>query len=302
MAEIHNAQDHFICLVPSDLWAALDRVQLPANFQPIAKAFRINIESAFQVATIPFTLMFASAVHRRWQAILSAQRIRSLKSDVDVRSREEFAQRTATERLKEDMDRPDFKSINTNEAISTLETTLLDEDFAAASEELLRQIVVMSWSAIEVLANDLLISLLNQRPAVAAKTFASKRFGERFGKNLPLTALETLGFDLKDKMGGVFQHLAKLDSIEDIREIYGIVFDSAELSERLKSEELWLLYQRRNLIVHRCSIVDGQYLDKTPESLPLGSKLNVNRDQAEEGLQYVADTGALMLSTAVRHL
>ena len=69
----------------------------------------------------------------------------------------------------------------------------------------------MSWSAIEVLANDLLVSLFNQKPAVAAKTFANKRFGEKFRKICPLTALETLGFDLKDKMGEVLQQLVKLE-------------------------------------------------------------------------------------------
>ena len=86
---------------PRELWAALDQVQPSESFQPVANAFRINIEATIQVATIPFRLMTVSAVQRRWQAILAAQRIRSLKSDVDETAREEFAQRTATERLTE---------------------------------------------------------------------------------------------------------------------------------------------------------------------------------------------------------
>ena len=75
---------------------------------------------------------------------------------------------------------------------------------------------------------------------------------------------------------------------------------AAERLEQLDSlrghRRLWLLFQRRNLIVHRRGIVDHQYNEKTGETLSLGSQLWPAPYDVENYLEAAAISGAHMLS------
>jgi len=46
-----------------------------------------------------------------------------------------------------------------------------------------------------------------------------------------------------------------------------------DLQKHLRNPKLWLLQQRRHLIVHRRGVVDKQYLEKTGEKLNVGEQL-----------------------------
>ncbi len=58
---------------------------------------------------------------------------------------------------------------------------------------------------------------------------------------------------------------------------------------------LWLLYQRRHLIVHRRGIVDERYRTESGEALPLGAELRVKPDELESSLKLAVQFGAELI-------
>jgi hypothetical protein len=80
--------------------------------------------------------------------------------------------------------------------------------------------------------------------------------------------------------------------------VYSVLFPSNErLNQALNKTELWVLFQRRHLIVHRRGVIDQIYLDATGENYPLGSKLNVRPDDFEASMRMVVAAGEALASS-----
>jgi hypothetical protein len=65
----------------------------------------------------------------------------------------------------------------------------------------------------------------------------------------------------------------------------------------LSDHELWLLAQRRHLIVHRRGIVDNRYLESTGEKLVPGSQISISPSDIERGLDIVCSAGIELLKS-----
>ncbi len=71
--------------------------------------------------------------------------------------------------------------------------------------------------------------------------------------------------------------------------------NNSKLATVLRDTELWKLNQRRNLILHRRSIVDESYLRNTGDTLTLGEELKVSPNQFEKDLSLILRIGCAML-------
>ncbi len=110
---------------------------------------------------------------------------------------------------------------------------------------------------------------------------------------------EEFGYDLSVRMGEVLTVNCKLDDIQAIREVFDVIFpNNGKLRSLLLSTDLWVLYQRRNLIVHRRGIVDRAYLANTGEELELGAELFISAGKLEDYLLLVRDVGTELLKCA----
>jgi hypothetical protein len=97
---------------------------------------------------------------------------------------------------------------------------------------------------------------------------------------------------LSQHMGDALIQSYRLDDLETIRTAFDAIFPTASgLRDQLHKDCLWKLYQRRNLIVHRRSIVDGAYIKNTGDTLSLGSELLISPLQLEADLMLVRDVG-----------
>ena len=65
--------------------------------------------------------------------------------------------------------------------------------------------------------------------------------------------------------GDMLVGLHKLDDVDAISAIFDVLFpEHAALRELLRREELWKLFQRRNLILHRRGVVDASVRSAVP--------------------------------------
>lgn len=276
--------------------------RLSTDYKPFALAFQDNLRSVLRTLSIPFQYTFAQVQSLHHQRFLMAARIRALKVTDDVDTEDERAKR---EREASDTAHATFQEFAAGDGRDAMPSEVLhrlasikeDPDSLAAARELTRQGVVLVWGAFEVLARDLFTELLNRHPTRVEALVANPSNRKRFGiEKLDWGTLSTFGFDLSKNLGTVLAQRADLDDIPTIKDAYGALFpDVSDLASKLADRRLWLLFQRRNLIVHRRGMVDQKYNEKTGETLRLGDQLWPTPEDVEAYFEAVALAGASML-------
>ena len=80
-----------------------------------------------------------------------------------------------------------------------------------------------------------------------------------------------------------------------MKAVYSVLVPTnTSLNHALADRELWMLYQRRHLIVHRRGVVDQAYLDATGETFTIGTHLTVTPDDFEKALSVVVSAGTAL--------
>jgi hypothetical protein len=170
---------------------------------------------------------------------------------------------------------------------------------ASAVSELHGQGIVLVWSAFEVLVRDLFAFCLNSRPELVRevmKNESSKRLFQL--KGLDFEVLSQYGFDVSRAMGDILVQTHDLGNLPAMKACFEALFpDDAGLRDSLTEKDLWLLSQRRNLIVHRRGIIDQKYLDSTGEALVLGEQMNVSSADIERSLSTVCAAGISLMKS-----
>jgi hypothetical protein len=277
-----------------------------ATHQSFADAFASNLIAAISVAAMPYHMVESAVRQRRFQAVHSAQRIRSLKSEYKHMTDEErgrwafeaakdiFAQEIAND--KRDAEITPLGQF-ASAVLSELIDSLRDPAFSESADELLRQCTVLCWGALEVLASDLFVAAVNSKPSLAGVLLQDARTKKYYEPRNFGSALEEHHYDLSSCMGDVLINQHRIDDVESIRSVFDVLSPSnASIRVILSDEKLWRLSQDRNLIVHRRAIVDRQYVAKTGSTHVLGTRLRIGPDLFENYLTYVRAAGIDMLS------
>ena len=67
-------------------------------------------------------------------------------------------------------------------------------------------------------------------------------------------------------------------------------------TQSMAAQSLWLLWQRRHLIVHRRGIVDAQFISNTGATSAQGTRLVVESGDIDEALMTVKDVAVALLA------
>ena len=171
---------------------------------------------------------------------------------------------------------------------------------AAAAEELLRQGVVLVWSAFEVLAQDVFEAVVNARPDLGKSLLDSPEGRRLFQvKAIDLDTLAKFSFDLSGRMGSVLSEFRDMSDLAAIKSVVNGLFPGRpSLSQILGSKQLWYLSQQRHLIVHNRGVVDRRYVERTGTTLGEGTQLRVQPSDLEEYVGVVRDAAAEVLTAA----
>ena len=155
----------------------------------------------------------------------------------------------------------------------------------------------MTWSAFEVLFRDVFELELKVDPSKTVLLANNASIRKRFEmEKFSLTTLIQHDFDLSGKVGTLLVRQQDLSDLPTLKSVYATLFaSSAKLTSCLNSRDLWLLYQRRHLFVHRRGIVDQTYLEKTSDDVSLGSTLELTPKDFERHFEAVVETGEELL-------
>ena len=224
-----------------------------------------------------------------------AARVREGSDTSDVREDIETVRKNVKRAMKEEAPRIRQQSLQMLGGLLTA-----DEGLAGAPFELLRQSAVLCWSALEVLASDCFAKLLNKCPKLSVKLTEDESARKLFTvKSLSLDMIAEYGFDMSDRMGDFFLQQSPIDSVVRMKTVFGALFPEAETLRRSLDEHIvWMLYHRRNLIVHRRSVVDQYYLAKTGDSLQLGSRLVISPPDLKSYVASVGSVGCQIITAA----
>jgi hypothetical protein len=208
------------------------------------------------------------------------------------------------ERLREEAQKQALKQM-TEEGPVALNVALaaaepLAQVFSSSIEELLREGLVLIWGAIEVLASDLFVGMLNIRPMLVRKLMEDDAARRLFAiKSLTLDVIEEREFDLSRCMGEVILKQHAVDNVPSMKAAYLALFPAdQDLRNVLGATGLFVLNQNRNLIVHRRGIVDKEYRSRVKDAPPLGTRLLVLADDIQENLRIARDVGVAFLRAA----
>lgn len=271
--------------------------QLEGERRTVAESFLNSLRGVVSTLTIPFNYTYAQVHSLQWQRFLMAGRIRA-RSNPKESEREVQARAEAQAQLKEFVEQ-EAGGLIADEVLNQLDYIKAQPESLAAARELMRQGVVLIWSAFEVLARDLFVDLLNDEPALLERLLAHPAAKKRFGvEKIDWQTLARFDYNLSSSIGSLLIERTDIDDIQTIREAYGALYPNASrLANALGSNDLWFLFQKRNLIVHRRGIVDAHYLAKTGDSAVLGDTMWLQPVEVENFLSAVTVAGTTLLAT-----
>jgi len=311
-------------IIPPEIWEKLEHTYFlgfdaEAFMEPLSerlkgvrnplispgRAFQSNLEALIAVVSMPILLASGTATEMRLQQLLMAERIRRIpnpltdsakRGDLPVEAERE-AHTVAHGKLNQELATTIGIVQMGVQAWRFLHAGLRSHDVDAAAHELLRQSTVLCWGALEVLARDVFVALINENPNAAIQLLEHPSTRGRF--NLKAISVEVLaihGFDVSTRMGDVLVQQQDLAELAVIKDVYQALFpDARALHSTLGAKDLWLLNQRRHLIVHKRGIVDARYLERTGDKTERGSTLNVLPSDLKGYLTLVRDAGIEIL-------
>jgi hypothetical protein len=277
--------------------------KLPSDYRSVAKAFKHNLQSVISTVSVPVALAMASAQSSRFRELHIAEKIRARKDLGPDGQPTAEALRSALEiarkRMGEEITSPEGLNHLADTTSSFLLSTYDDESIKQAAAELLRQGVVLVWGAFEVLARGIFVAYMNANPACAQKLAddpVTKRLFDL--KGFGFETLAAYGYDVSRNMGNILASLNDVSSLAALKDVFQVILPKhLGLREKLNSKELWLLAQRRHLIVHRRSIIDEKYLRSSGDTVPKGDTLNISPRDIENCLFLVRDAGHELLNS-----
>jgi hypothetical protein len=295
-------QYFFIPMDEAVFFANLDESteQCDSLFTDIAKSFRRNLEAVMLTVCVPFHLTAAGVQRSRFQQIHIAERIRA--DDESEEEANETALAIATDRFSREQQLPETVRHLASQVLESLDENLNQEDFARASAELLRQGTVSVWAAFEVLVQDLVATLLNAKPDVAVGLLTHERTKGLFQlKALPLDTLAAYNFNVSESLGSILLRHRTVDTVPVMKAVFRVLLPEGDkLKELLEQKDLWILNQRRHLLVHRRGIVDADYTEKTGDALAIGTELIISPSDLEHSLTLVAEVGVELINETSR--
>ena len=150
----------------------------------------------------------------------------------------------------------------------------------------------MVWGAFEAFVSDALIVFLNRNPKRASALLSDDKTKKHFSGRVSIEAIESYGFDVSGSMGDLLLGERGIDSLAVIKDVFQTLFPThSDLHATMKKDGLWLLWQRRHLLVHKRGLVDAAYLKQTGDKQPVGERLRISASYLDEIFGLVSGAG-----------
>ncbi|PZW48315.1 hypothetical protein C8P66_10562 [Humitalea rosea] len=288
-AELSPGPDVFRAVTRSFLIATSDEMIEPLEklilSDPLCRSLVDNVSSGLHgvisAASLPFSLTSESINKRRFNQFYTAARIRGLTfEDNGNLSKEQDI--LAFERARIEMENfrnsKDGSNFIANTIVLELSRALSSRDIGAAAAELMNQALSSTWSIFENFASSFIVEWINSDPRRASKVLNCPGLKSYFGKfSIDLDTINENLFDLTKSMGSVLFKGKRLDNINVIRSAISALLSNLNVS-KIIGNDLWLLNQRRHLLVHKRGLIDREYLSRTGDKMNIGDSIIVTSD------------------------
>lgn len=298
-----NARNQFVFFLPPEFDAALDEAmpQLDAVLRDLVKTFQHNIQSAVEIASLPFIMVTNEVRNRRFQSLHSAARVRQLKGHPAGTGLSEAQEHEAYKLAREQMQSHFEGRDHIMQVLNDLGLTLRDENARRVNDELLRQTAAMVWAGFESFSSDYLRYAFNSDPTLADKAMKSEQTRKHYPQNTVTEALSHHSFNVANKLGDILLSAQNTVSLPMLKDSLALASNGdKDLMKALNSDVLWKLWQRRHLIVHRRGVVDAAYVAKSGDKLVVGSHLTVKPSDIDE--YSLATRDVVVALVKCRHL
>jgi hypothetical protein len=272
---------------------ALLSQRLNGHLRPTAEAFSHNLNSVYQLVALPLGLVFQGSEDTWHWFNMVMELLRSYQGRRIKRS--EFQELLFMSRTKVYEDHDGVASF----VRISLDRVSAQPDFVSASRELLNQGLVLAWSSLEVLASDLFCATVNASPHLAGRLLSDHSIKKYLVPDkLSFDLLAEFGFNLSSSMGTILTRDLNLSSVGKIKAIASVLFNNEAVRVSLDSRTLYLLNERRHLIVHRRGVVDAKYVRATGDGRKDGERFQVAKQELGEALTQVTKCGLDLLRAA----
>lgn len=285
---VRHVADTFLIFSPDEIGKCFDDILPNENeYASLVHDAAAGLQRVMSAGALPFQLTFAAVQQRRFDRMLSAERIRAHASDTSVDEQENTAFSIASRRMAEFIESEDGHDFLQDAVVFEMNRSLRSSGIKLAAYELLAQTIVSTWSVFEDFSSRFIIGFLNSNPQKARIVIERSELRSYFGKqSLDISLIDEHGFDLTRSMGSMIFKDKRLDSLTIIKSLLKALLDDRAVSEAL-GEDMWLLNQRRHLFVHKRGTVDRDYASKTGDNAPLGERLPLTSSDAERYIQVV---------------
>jgi hypothetical protein len=298
----------FVIPASTDSLLAPIKALVPKEPLPIAQsaaAFCSNVQSIVVMAGLPYTFALEAACRRRHQLLECAAELEAAierdKRGAELPSTSVLAPHVDVERrLKELGESRSGRDALNHEACQFLLEFAKTDELSEAAAQLVLQAAVLTWGAFEVLSRDIFRAYLNYTPKAYARLLADADVRKRFDlSRVSIERLADFGFDLSCNLGDLLVEQNDLADLGGIKTTFVALFSSDSfLREALGERDLWLLFQRRSLIVHRRGIIDQRYIELSGDQQPIGSRLIIRPRELKRYLELVTKAASALISAA----
>jgi hypothetical protein len=276
---------------------------VPPLFAQAAEAFCSNVRSVVSTAGVPYVFALAAAHVRRYQLFYCAAELEAFLALPETGSKpaldtEEAARMDAERRTRElGQSRTGREALNYDACHLLLELGKTEE-VADSAAQLILQATVLTWGAFEVLSREVFRVWMNRTPRAYANLLADSDVRRRFDlSRISIERVAEYDFDLSGRLGDLLIEQNDLADLACIKATFFALFPAdSGLRIALNERALWLLFQRRNLIVHRRGIIDGRYLEASGDRLSIGSRLGVQPTELKDYLKLVIEAARALIS------
>jgi hypothetical protein len=300
-----------------------------ANLEVIVKVFRKNVSRVRFLMVMPPIIGHAGLSLQRVADLAELKVTGTLGNSLTEEQQTEISALLETlwqEDLARDMElrgTPEWDTkVKESHHLGSAPVNMLSRapDGTLGFDMFLASYVVGAWTAIETLAGDLWEAALNidpdglallkgkpRRHANASSPGTSRpRQKDEVSKSVDLDLIKFHGFDLRTKMGTVLRGRYEFSRLSKIRDAYFAAFDreSGQIEAAIMHESWDALSALRNLIVHKASVIDDEYLRRAKDlKIPQGLKGHdiILDGEIAVGIIKPAFGSAVRLITGVDH-
>lgn len=263
-----------------------------------------DLRSVSSAATLPFQLTVNAVEQRRFDRILTAERIRNLKhvnpGENPSPEHDQQAFEIAKKEMKEFLDTKEGATFIRDAVVHEMDRSLSSHRVSYAAKELMVQTLISTWAVFEHFVGSFIVKWIDQDPKRSRAILSAPDLKTYLGKQVvDIDAIDDHGFDLSRSMGTVIFRGKRLDNLAILRSVLNALFQDELLREAL-GDDLWMLNQRRHLFVHKRGLVDQEYLQRTGDKVPVGERLNVSSEDIERYLTAV-QKAVVAIVTAARN-